>query len=134
MRRMIALLMALGSVAGIAACTGGGGLGGGGVTVVTGGIAYFVVRAPTTGEDTVSVPSGQTVQLRGQALDGTLTPLALIGDTVWTSRSTTVATVDSHGLVRTFAAGSTWVVGSFTPANSQVAYSDSALVISAAPQ
>ncbi len=131
MRRLIALLMALGSVAGIAACGGTGG-GGGGITVVTGGIAYFVVRA-TTKDDTVSVLAGNTAQLEGAAFDASLNPLALVGDTVWTSRDETVATVDAHGLVTTVAPGSTWVVGAFTPKNASKAYSDSAYIIAEGP-
>ncbi len=125
MRRMTALLLALGSAVWISAC--GGASAGNGITIISGSIAYFVVRT-TANHDTASVLAGNPVQLQGAAFDAGLNPLALVGDTTWTSRDTTVATVDTHGLVTTIAPGSTWVIGSFTPKSSQLSYSDSVLI------
>lgn len=128
MRRMKALMIMVAGAGTVAAC--GGGSGGGGdtpVTIVTGNIAYFVVRGPAN-HDTVQAVSGNQVQLAGTALDGNLSPIALIGDTTWQSRDTTVAQVNAHGVVSTINVGSTWVIGSFTPKSSQTAFSDSVLI------
>ena len=130
MRRMTALLAGLGSALVISAC--GGSAPGNGITIISGSIAYFVVRTAAN-SDTASPPPGKSVQLQGTTYDGGFNALALIGDTVWTSRDTTVAKVDAHGLVTAIAAGSTWVLGSFTPKNSQTAYSDSVMIVPAVP-
>lgn len=130
MRRMTALLAGFGGALMLSACGGSGG--GNPITVISGSIEGFVVRA-TGNRDTASVLVGNTVSLSGTAIDGAGDPLALIGDTTWVSRDTTVATVDVHGLVTTRAVGNTWVVGSFTPKSSQTAYTDSVLVQSLGP-
>ena len=130
MRRMTALLVFLGSAVLISAC--GGSSAGNGITIISDSIAYFVVRGPLN-QDTVSVLAGNPAQLQGAAFDAGLNPLALVGDTLWTSRDTTVATVDTHGLVTTIVPGSTWVVGSFTPKSSQLSYADSVLIKSLGP-
>ena len=130
MRRITALLVALGSAMCISAC--GATAPGNGITIISGSIAYFIVRSAAN-QDTASIPAGHQVQLQGAAVDASLNPLALVGDTLWESRDTTVAKVDAHGLVTTVAPGSTWVLGSFTPKNSQVAYSDSVLIDALGP-
>ena len=130
MRRMTALLAALGSALLISAC--GGSTPGNGITIISGSIAYFVVRS-TANQDTVSVLAGNPVQLQGVAYDGGLNAIALVGDTLWESRDTTVAKVDGHGLVTTIVPGSTWVIGSFVPKSSQLSYSDSVLIQSLGP-
>lgn len=130
MRRMIALLAGLGSAVLMAACGGGGN--GNSITIISGAIAFFVVRSAAN-QDTVSVLAGNPVQLQGVAFDGGMNPIALVGDTVWTSRDESVATVDAHGLVTTVVPGSTWVVGSFTPKTSQQSFSDSVLIQSLGP-
>lgn len=126
MRRLTTLSILMASALTLAACGSGGG-GGNPITVVSGGITYFVVRAPGNRDTVQVVPGGQS-QLSGAAYDANLNPLALIGDTTWTSRNPSVATVDIHGLVTTSDTGSVWVLGSFTPKNSQTAYSDSVLI------
>jgi hypothetical protein len=130
MRRMTALLAGLGSALMIAACAGS--TPGNGLTIVSGSIAYFIVRS-TTNLDTVSILAGNPVQLQGVTYDASYTELALVGDTAWVARDTTVAKVDAHGLVTTVAPGSTWVLGSFTPKNSQTAYTDSVLINALGP-
>ncbi len=130
MRRMTALLAALGGALLISACRGTAA--GSGITIISGSIAYFLVRTPTN-QDTANVLAGNTVQLQGVAYDGGFNPIALVGDTVWTSRDTTIATVNVHGLVTTVVPGSTWVIGSFTPQSSQSAYADSVRVNSLGP-
>ncbi len=127
MRRLTTLAFLLASVAAVTACGNGGGAGTMPINIVTGNIAYFVVRGPSN-RDTVQVVPGGQVQLAGAALDGNLNPIALIGDTTWTSRDTTVARVDVHGLVTTMVAGSTWVVGSFLPKSTTTSFADSVLI------
>ncbi|HEX8725709.1 MAG TPA: Ig-like domain-containing protein [Gemmatimonadaceae bacterium] len=127
---MTALLAGLGSALVISAC--GGSAPGNGITIISGSIAYFVVRN-TSNQDTASVLAGNTVQLQGTTYDGGFNALALVGDTAWVSRDTTVAKVDAHGLVTTIVPGSTWVLGSFTPKGSQTAYSDSVLINALGP-
>ncbi len=130
MRRMTALLAFLGSAVLISAC--GGSSAGNGITIISGSITYFVVRSAAN-LDTVSVPAGHAVQLQGAAFDAGYNPLALVGDTLWISRDTAVATVDIHGLVTTIVPGTTWVIGSFTPKTSQLSFSDSVLIQSLGP-
>ncbi len=122
MRRIAATLTLALATGAIAGC--GGGSTSAPPTIVSGGIAYFIVTAGA-GRDTVAILPGNTVQLSGIAYDGSLDPLALVGDTVWVSRNPAFATVNAHGLVTTVAAGSTWVVGTFTPANTQTGFADS---------
>ncbi|MDE3129394.1 MAG: Ig-like domain-containing protein [Gemmatimonadota bacterium] len=127
MRRLTTLTILLASAAGVAACGSGGGGADTPVTIVTGNIAYFIVSGPSS-KDTLQVLPGGQVQLSGAALDGDLNPVALVGDTTWTSRDTTIARVDAHGLVTASAVGSVWVIGSFTPKASSTSFRDSALV------
>lgn len=131
MRRVSGCVAALAVAIGLAACGGTGGSGGG-VTVVNGSIAYFVVRS-SAGRDTVSVLAGSSIQLSGKAYDSALEELALVGDTTWVSRDTSIAKVDLHGVVSTSAVGNVWVLGTFTPKNSSFSYTDSALVQAIGP-
>ena len=132
MRRTMGFLAALASVVMIAACGGNGGGGGGGVVVLPGGIAYFFVRAASN-LDTVTVVAGQVTHLHGTAYDGNMNVLPLNGDTVWTSRSPSIATVDTHGTVSTIGIGQVWVLGTFTAKNSSTSFTDSALVVVLGP-
>jgi opacity protein-like surface antigen len=127
MKRLTALLVMLVSALTVAACGSGSGGPNNPITVVSGGIAYFVVRA-SGNRDTVQVVPGGQANLSGTAYDAALDPLALVGDTTWTSRDTTIARVDTHGLVTTIATGNVWIVGSFLPANAPAPFSDSVLV------
>lgn len=132
MGRKTALLAAMGSALLVGACGGSGGSGGG-ITVINGNIAYFQVRGPNN-QDTVNVLQANTAQLSGVALDASLNQLALVGDTVWTSRDPSIASVDAHGLATAKAVGSIWIVGTFTPKSSQVSFSDSVHFNSVGPQ
>ncbi len=128
MRRVTTLIIGLAGAATVAACGNGGGGGGGSpIDITSGNIAYFVVRARANA-DTVQVLPGGQAQLTGAAYDGNLNPIALVGDTAWISRDTTVATVDVHGLITAVAVGNTWVIGAFTPKTSSTAYPDSVYV------
>ena len=131
MRRTMGLLAALASVVTIAACGGNGG-GGGGVVILPGGVTYFFVRTANN-LDTVSVVAGQMTHLSATAYDGNLNVLPLNGDTVWTSRDTSVAKVDAHGSVLTMAIGQTWILGTFTLKSPAASYTDSALVVVIGP-
>jgi hypothetical protein len=128
MRRMKAILALALSAVSLVACSSGGG-GSPPTTIVTGTIAFFIVRA-SNNRDSVSILPGNTVQLGGVTYDESLNPLALVGDTAWVSRNPSIASVDSHGVVTTIVIGSTWVVGSFKPANSQTSYADSVFITS----
>lgn len=125
MRRIMAILMLVLATVSIAACGSGGGSTP--PTIISGGIAYFVVTA-SGNRDTVSILPGNTVPLSGVAYDASADPLALVGDTAWVSRSPSIASVDIHGVVTTVAVGSTWVVGTFTPKNSLTSYADSVFI------
>ncbi|HVA57102.1 MAG: hypothetical protein WBQ26_09540 [Gemmatimonadaceae bacterium] len=126
MRRMTAILTLILATVSIAAC--GGGNGSTPPTIIGGGITYFVVTA-SNNRDTVSILPGNPVLLSGVAYDAAFDPLALVGDTTWVSRDTTIASVNTHGVVTSIAVGSTWVVGSFVPKNSSTSYADSVFVI-----
>jgi Bacterial Ig-like domain (group 2) len=132
MRRTLAWMTMVGSAAVLAAC-GTGGAGGNPINVVSGQIAYFVVRASGNRDTAQVVPGGQ-VQLAGVAYDGALDVLHLVGDTTWTSRDTTIAKVDVHGLVTTVATGNVWIVGSFLPANAAAPFADSVYIQSLGQQ
>lgn len=124
-------LVALGALAAAAAAACGGSSGGPGLTVVSGGLTYFLVTGQG-GQDTVSALPGVKVQLTGSAYDGSLRPLVVKGDTSWTSRDTTLATVNSTGLVTMITPGSTWVIGTITVNSATVG--DSARVRILSPQ
>ncbi|MHB1862590.1 MAG: Ig-like domain-containing protein [Gemmatimonadaceae bacterium] len=122
-------LVILGLLAAAAAC--GGSSGGPGLTVVSGGLAYFLVTGQG-GLHTISALPGAKVQLTGSAYDGNLRSLVVKGDTTWTSRDTTLAKVNSTGLVTMIATGSTYVIGTITV--NSVTVGDSALVRVLSPQ